>query len=54
MFVPDCANCEHHDECVVMKSNQEMSETLWNIGREQSGRSDYILNGKYYPAEGGE
>ena len=54
MFIPDCENCEHRGECSVLKSNQEMSETLWNIGREQSGRNDYILNGKYYATEEGE
>lgn len=51
MFIPDCDNCEHSGCCAVLKSNKEMSEALWNIGREQSGRSDYILNGKYYPEE---
>lgn len=54
MHYPDCDNCEHRHDCVMVKANQEMRETLWNIGREQSGRHDFILNGKYYPAEEGE
>ena len=54
MYVPDRDNCEHHGDCAVLKANKEMRETLWNIGREQSGRHDYILDGKYYSAEEGE
>ena len=54
MFTPNCDKCEHRAECVIVKANQEMRETLWNLGREQSGRHDFILNGKYYPAEEGE
>ena len=51
MYVPGCDNCEHRRDCAMFEANRELKETIWNIGREKPGRSDYILNGKYYPAE---
>lgn len=54
MYIPDCEHCAHRGDCAMLKANQEMRETIWNINREASGRHDYILNGKHYPAEEGE
>lgn len=51
MYVPDCENCIHREDCAVLKALCELRETMWNIGRAEAGRTDYILNGKYYPAE---
>lgn len=49
MYVPDCDNCPHYYECAVKKELPDVRETLWNMGRAAAGRSDYFLNGKYYP-----
>lgn len=54
MFVPDCENCVHRNECAVKKSLKEARETIFNINREKSGRKDFILDGKLIPAEEGE
>ena len=51
MYVPDCGHCVHNEDCAVLKGLQEARETIWNINRAESGRTDYFLNGKYYPAE---
>lgn len=54
MYVPDCEHCKNRQDCAMLKGMRDARETIWNIGREKSGRTDYILNGKYYPAEEGE
>lgn len=54
MYVPDCESCTRKNDCVMRKGLKEARETIWNIGREKSGRTDYILNGKYHQAEEGE
>ena len=54
MYVPNCDNCEHRRDCAMLEANRELRETIWNIGREKSGRHDFFLNGKYHKAEEGE
>ena len=46
MYIPDCDTCEHHNECSIKKALKEARETIFNIGREQAGRNDFILDGK--------
>lgn len=53
MYVPDCENCVHKEDCAMLKANKDMRETIWNINRKASGRQDYFFDGKYYPAEEG-
>ena len=51
MYTPDCDNCVHLYECSLRKELKEAREFIFNINREMSGRKDFILNGKYVPAD---
>ena len=46
-YMPKCNMCEHYNSCVVQKRLTELSQTLWNISREKSGRTDGFVDGKY-------
>lgn len=46
MYTPNCENCPHYKECAVIKSLKEAKETIFNIGREKSGRTDFMYNGR--------
>lgn len=46
-YMPKCDKCEHYNSCVVQQRITELSQTLWNISREKSGRTDGFVDGKY-------
>jgi len=48
MYNPDCENCPHIKDCSIRKSLKELRETIFNINRAASGRTDFIYNGKVY------
>lgn len=46
-YMPKCDRCEHYNSCVVQKRLTQLSQELWNISREKSGRTDGFVDGKY-------
>ena len=46
MYIPDCENCPHYKECAVKQALKEARETIFNIGREMSGQTDFVRDGK--------
>lgn len=51
MYIPDCENCPHFYDCTVRKALKEARETIFNIGREKAGRSDFVHNGRLEKAD---
>ena len=45
-WLPNCEKCDHCNRCYLQKRLQELSETVFNIGREMAGRTDFIYNGR--------
>ena len=41
-MMPKCNTCEHYNSCEVQQRLKQLSQELWNINREKSGRK-----GKY-------
>lgn len=54
MYIPECEKCAHYQDCAMRIHLAEARETLFNIGREASGRKDYIYKGKIIKAEADE
>lgn len=44
--IPNCDLCNYQNNCEILKSLKEARETIFNINREKSGRSDFIYNGR--------
>ena len=47
-YKPDCERCNKFNVCTIQKELKELRETIFNIGREASGRTDFIKDGKIY------
>lgn len=52
-MTPNCEMCVNRNDCSLLKELSEARETIFNYGREMSGRTDFIYNGQVVPAEGG-
>ena len=46
-YKPKCNTCEHYNSCEVQQRLKQLSQELWNINREKSGRKDGFVDGKY-------
>jgi len=52
-MTPNCEKCINRDDCSLLKELIEARETIFNYGREMSGRTDFIYKGRVVQAEGG-
>lgn len=53
LMAPNCEMCINRNGCSLLKELSEARETIFNYGREMSGRTDFIYKGRVVPAEGG-
>lgn len=52
-MTPNCEMCINRNDCSLLKELSEARETIFNYGREMSGRTDFIYKGRVVPSEGG-
>ncbi len=45
-MTPNCEKCINRNNCSLLKELSKARETIFNINRERSGRSDFIYNGR--------
>lgn len=50
-MTPNCETCINRNDCSLLKELSEARETIFNYGREMSGRTDFIYKGRVVPAE---
>lgn len=53
-MTPNCEKCINRNDCSLLEELSEARETIFNYGREMSGRTDFIYKGRVVPAEGVE
>lgn len=51
-MTPNCEKCINQNDCLLLKELLEARETIFNYGREKSGRTDFIYKGQIISTKG--